>query len=317
MFLFFVIIILLAVVLLSGEIFLRGALALGRKLKISPFILGSTVVAVGTSSPDLFIASISSLKGFYDISVSALIGSGIVNILIGIGLASIIGGIMYDKTEKVLHFGMCYNTIFTISLIVGLILTKGRIGIVFSVLLFLSAALFLFLNIWVFSEVEEINISEKENLLISCLLFFGGLISLGFFSDLLLKFVIQVSDLYSVPKKVIASSVVGLGNSLPEIITCIMAALKKRSRVVIGNIVGSNIFILGGLLGTVGLISNLQLHENVIVILPILALDIPFLLISTLAFFIIFKIKSRFGLRTGLLFIFIYLFYTLLQLNII
>lgn len=317
MFLFFVIIVLLAVVLLSGEIFLRGALALGKKLKISPFILGSTVVAIGTSSPDLFIASISSLKGFYDISVAALIGSGIVNILIGIGLASIIGGVIYDKTEKALHFGMCYNTIFTIALIIGLILTKGRIGVIFSIFLILAAVIFLFLNIWVFSEVEEVTVSEKENVIISCLFFLGGLVALAFFSDLLLKYVIQVSDLYSVPKKVIASSVVGFGNSLPEIITCIVAALKKRSRVIIGNIVGSNIFILGGLLGTVGLISNLQLNENVVVILPILALDIPFLLLSTLAFFIIFKIKSRFGLITGLLFIFIYLFYTLLQLNII
>ena len=323
MFLLLGVLLLLALVVASGEVFLRGAVSIASKFKISSFVLGSVVISIGTISPDLFVSSASAMKGYYDISSGALIGSAIANLLVCIGLASLISGIKYEKGDQTMLFGMRFHLLFLLLFVIFLVLSEGHINLYFSIFLISTAVFFIFSTIKC-SNAEKHDLPNVKDepkvikkLWLALLFFFAGLAGLGFFSDVLLVFIIQLSEAYEVPKKVIASVIIGLGNSIPEIVTAIVASLNKRSRIIVGNIVGSNILILGGVLGLASLFSNIVSQKPIQVVLPILTLDIPFLLLCSTLFFVLFKIKTGFGRITGLIFIFLYILYILLQLNII
>lgn len=320
MFLMLIIIGVLALVILCGDLFLRGALLICERFKISPFILGATVIAFGTSMPDLFIAVTSATRNLYDISVGSIMGSIVVNILFGIGLASIISGIRYEKSDIAIKFGVHFQVFLLLVFLLFLFFLKGRINLLFSLVLIFCVLIFFFINFKLSNEGEEESdkpLYSLKNIWCATAFSLLGLFGLLFFSDLLLKFILKASYEYGFSKKVIASCVVGLGNSIPEITTCVLASIKKRSRIVLGNIVGSNILILGGVLGISSLLSILMTGREVVVNLSILTLDMPFLIFVMTLFFFFYKTKIGFGRITGLIFIFIYLIYSLLQLNII
>jgi cation:H+ antiporter len=314
------IVVFLLLIIASGEVFIRGAIGIASRLRISSFAIGASILAVGTASPDFFVSGASVLKGHAEVSLGSVIGSVIVNILVCIGLASIISGVRYDKKDKGLSFGMKYHLLFLIIMTTSLMFSNGEIGWGLSLFLVISAGFFLFctLTMEAFQLEDEDGAGETAsiNLPLSLGFFGAGIIGLSIFSNYLLDAIINASEFFKIPKKVISSLMIGFGNSIPEIVTAVIASLKKRSRVIIGNVIGSNILILGGVLGASSFLANIM-GSKIQVSLPILTLDLPFLMLCTVLFFFFFKIKNHLGRILGLIFIFLYLLYILLQINII
>lgn len=311
------IIILLAFVIGCGDVFLRGILGISAKLKIPFFLLGATVVAVGTSSPDLFVGINAILKKNEDIIFGAVIGSAIVNILICTGIASLIFLIPCEKEDKSTTFGIYFHTLFILIFCIVILFTKGTMNLIFSIGLILSFLLFIFCILKSTSKDEVEEEIKHTNLYLDIAFFVAGLAGLLFFSDLLVTKIIEVSIEKQVNAKIISASIVSFSNSVPEIVTSILAACKKRTRIIVGNIVGSNVFILGGVVGVSSLIYNIINGSAPIISLNIVKFDLIVLLFASTILLLSFKIKSYLGKITGLIFIFIYLVYILLQFNII
>jgi cation:H+ antiporter len=203
-------------------------------------------------------------------------------------------------------------------MVVSLMFSGGTIGWILSIFLLFSAGFFIFCTLTMEAfKMEDDEPSTSALSLPLSLIFFGvGIVGLCVFSNYLLEAIVKASEFFTIPKKVISSLMIGFGNSIPEIITAVIASLKKRSRVIIGNVVGSNILILGGVLGVASLFSNIM-GQKIQIPLPILTLDLPILTLSGVLFFFSFRIKNHLGKILGLIFIFLYLLYILLQINII
>lgn len=311
-------ILLLALIVLCGDVFLRGVLGLSAKLKIPFFLLGATVVAMGTSSPDLFVSVSSVLKNNQDIMFGSLIGSATANIFLCIGLACLIYKIPCEKNDKTTQFSILYNTLFAILFCIFLVYTRGKIGIIFSIFLIFSFIFFIICVLKASNANSTFEEDEKKTILyIDLILFTSGITGLLFFSDLLVQLIINISVEKEIETKIISASIVSIGNSIPEIITSILAAFKKRTKIILGNVIGSNIFIISGIIGITSLVYNIYTKSTINVSLHILRFDLPIFLFASILLILIFKIKSHFSKITGLIFIFIYLLYTLLQFNII
>lgn len=301
----------------SGDVFLRGVIQVSKKFKIPYFVSGIVIVSIGTSLPDLFIAATSTFRS-HEISVGSIVGSGIASILLGIGIASVISKITHDKSNNIANFSIHYSSFTVFLLCAMLIFGRGQIGLVSSIILLLLVVIFLIISSGFFAEGNaEHDDKQHSKVWVMALMVLLGLFGLIFFSNFLLKFILEVGTHYSITSKIIVLNVVGPGNSLPEIIICVIAAFRKRSDIVIGSVIGSNILTIGGVLGISGIISNLFRNSEISFDLPILLVDIPILALSTSLFLILYKIKKQFSITEGLIFIFLYVAYGILQFNII
>lgn len=302
----------------SGEVFVRGIIQISNKIKLSSFALGATILTIGTAVPDLFFSINSACNNHFDLSVSALSGSVIVNILICTGFASLISGIQFDNKDENLKFNMKYHLLFFTIFTICIIYSKGKISSIFAFLLIASSLLFLLFNFQYREPDNKNQITLKNyNIYGSSAMIIVGIVGLYFCSSKLLSYLIDLSAKFDIPKIVISGVFISLGNSMPEIITCILASFKKRSRFILGNIVGSNILTFSFVIGCSVFMLKICTQDEVEAILPFLFLDLPFLLFSCFLFYIFFTIKKRFGKIIGLIFIFLYLLYILLKINII
>jgi cation:H+ antiporter len=314
---FLLIAVFLVLIIASGEVFLRGAFGIAKKLHISSFALGTSIISIGTASPDFFVSMISIANGYNDVSVGSLLGSGITNILLCIGIASFICTVRYSKQEKGVYFAMRYHFVFLLIFLILVIFSKGEINVFLSIYLICGSAFFLYCTL----TMKEFETGVQEEYLchgfkLSIFLFIIGMLGLYFFSELLLGYVIKTAILFEIEQKVIAGVLVALGTSMPEITTAVMASFKRQSNVVIGNVVGSNLLIIGMVLGISSLFGNF-IGQKISLSLPILKMDLPFLIFVATIFFLMFRIKSSLGKILGLIFIFLYLLYILLQINFI
>lgn len=308
----------LVLLIISGEVFIRGIIQISSRLNLSSFAIGATVVALGTASPDFFFSTISSYKGHFDVSVGSLIGSITTNILLCIGIASLISTIKFNNKDSALKFNMRYHIIFFIIFACFATISKGKIGFWFALMLFLNGIVFIILNIkYCTLEEDEPESGTSIKLSVAILMSILGIIGLYTSSHFVLQYLIEASEFFSIPKKVISSTIISFGTSIPEITTAILASIKKRSKIIIGNVIGSNILIFSSILGFSGLISNVLKGTEIKLILPFLTLDLPFLFTTLVIFFILFTVKEQFGRIVGLIFIFLYLLYILLQIYIV
>ena len=221
-----------------------GASALAKKHKISNLAIGLTIVAFGTSAPELVVNSIASYQGHSDIVLGNIIGSNNFNLFLILGIA----GIIYPFTVQ-------SSTVWReipISLIAALLLlflgngiftNVGEVSRIDAVILIVAFLLFLY---YVYkqmktNEAEVISIEQITNTKIWMLIILGfaGLVVGG---QLVVRNSIQIATSLGVSQKVIGLTIIAAGTSLPELLTSVVAAIKKNSDIAIGNVIGSNIF---------------------------------------------------------------------------
>ena len=256
----------LIILLVGGKFLVDGASAIAVKLGMSSGLIGLTIVAFGTSAPELLVSINAALKGNSDISIGNVVGSNIANIGLVLGLS----GIFYPIMIKRSHLRFDYLVTVLVTILFFILGLNGLIGLWEGILLF---SVFILFNFYLFKsskggiaddkEVEaEIEQVKGYSWLISISLFSAGIIGLYFGSELLVENAVKISREFGVSERVIGVSIIAIGTSLPELITSIMAALSKRTDLALGNILGSNIMNILSIIGITAIIQPIGVSED-------------------------------------------------------
>ena len=268
----------------GGEILVRGAVALAKDLGLSAFIIGLTVVAYGTSSPELVISVQSALDGHPDIALGNVIGSNISNMLCVIGLTAIIYPIAINKEES----GFDGKIMLGVTLLLYALCALNMLNII-SAVIFLGFLVgytyFIFHNEKkkkakkhqseeTTSEIEE-QMNVKLNRWQAIRLCIGGIVLLMFGGDILIKGAVELARMAGLSEAVIGVTLIAMGGSAPELITSVVAAFHKKADIVIGNIIGSNMFNILGIMGATTALESIKVDEK------FLQQDLPILAITT------------------------------------
>lgn len=298
---------------IGGEMLVKGSVAIAVKARISKLVVGMTVVSFATSAPELFV----SLKAIFldssDIVFGNVIGSNIANIALVLSLTSIIVNI--DISKKTLNID--YPFLLISSTLIGFILFYfNSIPQFFGVILL--AVLFFFLIYMVKkSRIEqqesnsELTYQASLSTFKNVLMLIFGILLLKFGADFLVKGAIDIAEYYNISERVIAVTIIAIGTSIPELVTSIIAALRKEVDLAVGNIVGSNLFNLLAVLGTTAL------FKNIIVSDPNIFMDYVFMLFLTvvLGFFMYFLPKEKITRLKGIILLLIYITYLIYSIN--
>lgn len=259
---YFLLVIGLAILLYGGKILVDGASAIAVKLGMGAGLIGMTVVAFGTSAPELLVSVNAALKGNSDIAVGNVIGSNIANI----GLVLGISGIFYPIVIRNSHIKFDYLITLLVSVLFLGLSYNGVISFWEGILLFTS---FIAFNVYLFRsstgdnpEVEEeIEQVKGYSWLFAIILFIGGIIGLYAGSELLVNNAVKISREFGVSERIIGVTIIAIGTSLPELITSIIAALSKRTDLALGNILGSNIMNILSIIGITAIIKPIGVSQ--------------------------------------------------------
>lgn len=275
------------ILLYSGDLLVKGGVALASHFRVSTLVVGVTVVSFGTSAPELFVSLDAALSGSPDISLGNVVGSNISNIALVLGFTAILlplpvrsNSIKYDWP-----FMMGASLLFYLFALNGKLQTFE--GTIF-VLLLIG---FMVWTIWN-SRRENRNLNEeakpaKYSIPIAVLLIVASSAGLYFGANLLVDSAKSIATQFGVSERVIGLTIVAFGTSVPELATSAVAAYKKEMDISIGNIIGSNIFNILGVLGVTTIIKNITVSEAII------SFDILIMLaISLLLFLLILPLKK-------------------------
>ena len=231
----------------------RSSVSIAKKSKISPLIIGLTIVAFGTSLPELIVSITAALNDSSSLSVGNAIGSNIANIGLVLGLSSLIFPVscIYKKIKKDLWINIIITIIFIFFAFDGLI---SRFE---GLIMFLCLIYYILLCISEKRDDEEIpeNIISNNRIFLFLL---GGICVLAYGADLFVDGAISLANRLGISEAVVGVSIVAFGTSLPELATSVVAAFKKESDISLGNILGSNIFNILCVLGISSMISQLE-----------------------------------------------------------
>jgi cation:H+ antiporter len=300
------------ILLIKGaDLLVDGASSVGRKLNISDLVIGLTVVAFGTSSPELFVNIFASIRGNTDIAIGNVLGSNIVNIFLILGISAVICPLAVGK-------GTVWKEI-PLSLLAALLLgvmandrliDKSKISALTRIdgLVFLAFfIIFLYYTFGIAKRIEGIDchVPQKQySLLISLLFVIAGLIGLGIGGSWIVNAAVHIASRFGVSQSLIGLTIVAVGTSLPELATSAVAAYKKNAEIAVGNIVGSNIFNIFFVLGISSIIKPLPFN-------PDNNIDIGAVIIASLLLFLwMFTGKKRSLDRwEGIVFLILYIGY--------
>ena len=254
------------VLIVAGANFLTdGASAIATKFNISQMVIGLTIVAFGTSAPELTVSVLSGLSGNGGMAVGNVIGSNIFNILAILGLAAMITPLPIGRTSRNIEIPMAILTALVLIFVIGDIFIDGK-GVAEltrseGATLLTFALLFLLYTIYMASKGKnsaEENASPAKPIKtwLSVIFVIGGLAGLIYGGQLFVDSVSNIARTLGVSETLIGLTLVSWGTSMPELATSIVAAFKKNADIAIGNVVGSNIFNIFVVLGFTGLVGN-------------------------------------------------------------
>jgi cation:H+ antiporter len=297
------------ILLVGGKILVDVASGIAVKLGMSAGLIGLTIVAFGTSAPELLVSVNAALKGNSDISIGNVIGSNIANI----GLVLGISGIFYPILIRKSHLRFDYTVTLLVSLLFFGLSYNRLIETWEGILLF---SLFIVFNVYLFKSGGQENIIVEEDIekaqslswFRSLIYFAGGIVGLYFGSDLLVENAVLISREFGVSERIIGITVIAIGTSLPELITSIIAALSKRTDLALGNILGSNIMNILSIIGITAIIKPIGVSEEFI------NSDFLWMIGITLLLFILMRAKMQISKGEGSLLLvsyFAYLFFLL------
>ena len=286
----------LALLILGAEIIIRGSISLGKKLKVSLFAIGVVIVAGGTSLPELASSINAVITNHADLAVGAVIGSNIANLILVMAATSFLIPISNINQNQInqawINIGLAIILIFMSYFILPF---NYLFGILSICLLFIIMLIQVKQGSLDVSEVEE---KGDYSLLISIIFIVGGIILLIYGSDLFVESAINIANQLNIPEAIIGVSLVAFGTSLPELVVGILSAIRKKVDFALGNVLGSNIYNVLGVLGASSFFGNFGVPR------VIGSLDLIFMLFVTamiLGFMIFLKRIGRTYGSVGLL----------------
>ncbi len=267
------------VLLISGDLLVRSGVALASHMRISTLVVGVTVVSLGTSTPELVVSIGAALKNHPDIAIGNVIGSNISNIALVLGLTGIMINIPVSKNSVRFDwpFMMFASLLFTLFVI------NGRLSPVEGGIFLGLLALFIVWSVrqsrTELSKVEHVFAKARLPVSVSLLLLAASSAGLYFGASWLVDGAESIARRFGVSERVISVTIIAFGTSVPELTTSVVAALKKQLDISIGNILGSNIFNILGILGVTSIIKTIDVNiEMIFDVYWMLALSVVLLL---------------------------------------
>lgn len=291
----------------GGDWVLEGAVLFSLRLNIPKIIVGMTVVSFATSAPELIVSINAALNGYPDLAVGNIVGSNIANLALVLGIVVFITPI---KIEKV-FYKYDWPAMILVTLLFYFSLKSDYSLSLFESVLFIIVliAYLIFLIFYQKSRVndqEELNVDKSMKYLkiLSLIIFGGFFLWLG--SEVLIKGSISLATKLGISERIIGVTIVAFGTSIPELSTSIVAIINKEQNISLGNLIGSNIFDMLGVIGITGILSP-------IVISDIGLIDSDLIWMLSLAFLILplvfFPNKMKFGKIEGVILLLFYAFF--------
>lgn len=269
--------------IVGADLLVKGSSNIAKKFNIPEILIGLTIVALGTSMPELIITISSASQNATDLIIGNAIGSNLCNLLLIMGIIAFLRPITIDKETKFIHLPVAlFSTIVVLSLGLGILgspnniisRTDGIILVVLYLLYFLYPIII---------EIKDIRTSMKENkkkhikakgTLLSILFIIVGIIALKSGGDIVVNEATEIAIKYGISERVIGLTIVAIGTALPELITSIIAVIKKEGNLAVGNLIGSCILNSFLILGTGAIITPLAFSREFLLNLILLIFSI-------------------------------------------
>jgi cation:H+ antiporter len=289
-----------AYLLMAGDLLVRGALALARRLRVSPVVVGLTVVALGTSAPELVVSVSAALGGLPELAITNVTGSNIANILLVVGVPAIIYPMACDQE------GVARDALFMLGasfLFAGLAFL-GPLGRGSGAVLLLGLVVFFAFVlrpsaggvVWSPESGEAKRVLGIPSSGRMIALFLGlGAVGLSLGADLLIRGAVGLASAVGISTAVAGLTVVALGTSLPELATTLVAAFKREADLAVGNIVGSNVLNLFAIMGITALVTR----EAIRIPDGLVERDLPVMLGAALLLAVVALARGKVGRALG------------------
>lgn len=292
-----------ALLIKGADYFVDGATKIAQTLRVSPMLIGLTIVAFGTSAPEASVSFIAAFEGNSDVAIGNVVGSNIFNATFILGVTAIVYplAVQSDTIRKEIPFALL-AAVALLLLISDVQLQYSDINLITrteGMLLLLFFAVFLY---YVFemarnnrTQVDESTVNtENTSWMKNSLLTIGGLVGIVFGGNIVVKNSIEIALSLGMSETLVGLTIVAVGTSLPELVTSITAALKKQTDIAIGNIVGSNIFNIFFILGASAAIHPLAVDSKIFLDMWLMVFVTVLLLILSRTHFRISKIEGIF-----------------------
>jgi cation:H+ antiporter len=299
----------LVLLVLGAELLVRGASSLARRFGIPPLVIGLTVVAMGTSAPEVAVSVRGALAGQADIALGNVVGSNIFNALFILGVSALITPLVVSRKLVWLEVPIMIGA----SLLLWILAYDGVISRMEAGLLFAGLFAYTAFQVWEArregvraEELQGGDLRPAGGVPLNLVLLIGGLALLVLGANWLVDAAVEMARAIGVSELVIGLTIVAAGTSTPEVATSIMAALRGERDIAVGNVVGSNIFNILGVLGIAGLIAP----SGIGVAPAARAFDIPVMVAVAVACLPIFLTGHTIARWEGALFFVYYVAYT-------
>ena len=291
----------LGLLILGAEIVIRGSVSFGKKINISLFAIGVVIVAGGTSLPELASCINAVLNNHSDLALGAVVGSNIANLILVMAATTTIYPIVKINKNQI---NQAWINIFLG--IVLIFMTFFYFNYIFGILAIIVLTYLMYIQIKK-GEIDNSEIDKNNySMIISLILILLGIFFLALGSDLLVNSAIKIAKIYNVSESVIGLSLIAFGTSLPELVVGIISAFKRKVDFALGNILGSNIYNVLGVLGISSFFGNFSI-PNILV-----TQDLFFMIFVTvlILFFMLFfkKLTKLYGV-IGICLYFSYIYF--------
>ncbi len=306
------------ILLIKGADFLvDGSSNIAKRFHIPEIIIGLTIVSIGTSMPELFVSVTSALERHSDMAMGNVIGSNICNLLLILGLSTIIKPVKFQRETRLIEIPMCL-----IITIIFMVLCNTGEGItrIEAIILIALFAIFIIYTIFMGKKGEKFDskgaetkeLIETNNISIvkSIIYVILGVIGLKIGGDLTVNNAVIIAQHFNISEQIISLTILAIGTSLPELVTSVTAAIKGNSDIAIGNIIGSNIFNMLLIIGVASAISPISysVSYNVEMIILILGTIL-------LSLFPIIPPKNEMNRSNGIIYLISYIAYMCILFN--
>lgn len=300
------------ILLIKGADFLvDGSSDIAKKFHIPEIIIGLTIVSIGTSMPELFVSSTSSINGSSDMALGNIIGSNLCNLLLILGLSTIIKPVKFQKETRLIEIPMCLAITIIFLVMCNTNLEISKIEAIVLIAMFVVFIIYTIIMGKIGEKFDddgkivEIKTEKKKiSIFKSILLIIIGIIGLKVGGDLTVDNATAIARQFNISEKVISLTILAIGTSLPELITSVTAAIKGNSDIAIGNIIGSNIFNILLIIGVSAIISPLtyNITYNIQMAILIIAMIV-------LSLFPIIPPKNEMSRVNGIIYLLMYIAY--------
>lgn len=282
----------LILLLIGANYLTEGSSAIAKRFGISEFVIGLTIVGIGTSTPELVVSLISTINGTTDIAIGNILGSNLFNIMMILGITALIRPIRIEKNtlSRDIPFSLLAAVVLAVcGLDIWINGTNGVISRSEGILMLCFFIVFMVYSFMTAKRDDEPEVQEpqeegtkKRAVWIDIVMIIGGLAGLIFGGDLFLEYAVIFARDLGLSEAVIAVTLMAGGTSMPELITCVIAAAKNKGQLALGNVIGSNVSNIFLILGTCATAAPLQLGN--ILPLDLIILTAASLLIAVTAF---------------------------------